>query len=80
MAIRGLAWLSTSQASMPPGLVTRLMSMALSRGCGKRREERKCSGKPKALPGERAQKPPLTHGVYDLPGCGTWTGCSPRLV
>ena len=52
----------------------------VSRGCGKRREERKSGGKPKALPGERAQNPPLTHGVYDLPGCGTWTGCSPRLV
>ena len=52
----------------------------VSRRCGKRREERKCGGEPKALPGERAQNPPLTHGVYDLPGCGTWTGCSPRLV
>ena len=35
----------------------------VSRGCGKRREERECGGKPKALPGERAQNPPLTHGV-----------------
>ncbi len=28
MAINGLAWLSTSQASMPPGLVTCWMFMA----------------------------------------------------
>ena len=35
----------------------------VSRRCGKRREERKCSGKPKALPGEWAQKPRLPHGV-----------------
>ena len=74
MAIRGLAWLSTSQASMPPGLVTRSIFMASAwAACGGGEDEETRRRAAQAREAER-RDPGLPSSAKTCLGLGAWTG------